>query len=543
MVWLISLFTLFGINFSIWAIIGLLRFSSEKVNGQENKHYQIHSFTGWLLILFNFFRLKILIRTTINLLKKKINWVVIKIIRFIPEKIKLVLTKNDYPAYSFLGWVDCFFTISGLKLIFNKLCNRKKLILKIKRLLNRDKKDISPNFIYFNKNKNIELFFANSENFKTFKNIKVEEVAAIIPAHNEELTIAKTINSLKQMMSAKNIYVGSDASTDKTVEIVKKLGCNVFDINPNKGKAGVLSFLIEHFELIDRYGAIIIVDADSELDKNYLTKALPLFDDPKVIAVAAHIKSKWQNHFSPKLSRLFCAYRVRLYRILQTMMRYGQTWKYTNVTSIIPGFASIYRTSALQYINIDAPGLIIEDYNMTFEVHHNKIGKIAYNPKVFAMSQDPINFKDYFKQIKRWNLGFWQTVRRHGFWFSLFSFTTGLFILEMALYGIFFLLVPIILVWFISHSFVPINLPFALPILNISQLSFFDIIIGVFLMDYFITIVISLLEKKPVLLIYGLTFIILRYIDTFIFLYTLPLAFITKSDGRWVSPQRQQITQ
>ncbi|MDP3788778.1 MAG: glycosyltransferase, partial [Candidatus Omnitrophota bacterium] len=101
------------------------------------------------------------------------------------------------------------------------------------------------------------------------------EVAALIPAHNEESGIVHTIESLKCVMPVENIYVASDASTDKTVAIAKAQGVNVLDIWPNKGKAGALAYAIEQFALGKRFKVLMIVDADAEVAIDYLKKGLP----------------------------------------------------------------------------------------------------------------------------------------------------------------------------------------------------------------------------------------------------------------------------
>ncbi|GEM_PF-1598701 len=369
--------------------------------------------------------------------------------------------------------------------------------------------------------------------------ITPNEVAALVAAHNEALTIIDNVNALKRILPARNIYVGSDASTDKTVEIARSLGVNVVDIQPNRGKAGVLVHLLKTHTLFDRYKAIMIVDADAMVDENYLKRALPFFDDPEVGAVAGHGVTRLKNSWPPRLAILFLAYRIRLWRIVQFGMRYGQTWKHTNLTYIIPGSPSMYRASVLRQLSIDAPGLVIEDFNMTFEFHRKRLGKIAYDPGIFAVHHDPYTFRDYSKQLRRWNLGFWQTMRRHGFWPSAFWFSTFFFVTELYLYSLFVLAIPFIIFWFVTHSFQPITLPILNAFSFSAQLTFLDLVIGIFLVDYFLTIVAAYFEKKPSLLFYGLGFFILRYLDAFIYIYTLPLAFIVKSDGRWVSPERR----
>ena len=486
MIWLISFFTLLGLNFTVWAIIGLIRYHIDN------------------------------------------------------NKLPKIKKRYELEPCHFRYWVFLFINLMGVKLIINSIYTQ---FYSFKKILKNFLKAnyIFPNFLMARARELIKNSHASLPNFLLNTPVKPEQVAAIIPAHNEELTIAKTIIALKRIMPAGHIHVGSDASTDKTAAIAKSLGAHVVDIRPNKGKAGVLTYLLEYFQLLYRYQAIIIVDADSEVDEHYLERALPLFDDPEVVAVAPHVKTKWIKHFIPRWSMFYTAYRVRLYRLLQAVQRYGQTWKYTNVSTIIPGFACMYRTSALKHININAPGLVIEDYNMTFEVHHQRLGRIAYSPRIFSYSQDPMNLKDYAAQVKRWNLGFWQTVRRHGFWASFFWLSMGIFMMEMLFYGFFFLVVPFFIFWFLAASFAPLPLPFTIPLWEISELRFIDFLVGIFLIDYIITIIVAWIEKKPILLWYGLGFILLRYLDAFMLLYTLPLAFWVKSDGRWVSPKRQAI--
>jgi cellulose synthase/poly-beta-1,6-N-acetylglucosamine synthase-like glycosyltransferase len=279
----------------------------------------------------------------------------------------------------------------------------------------------------------------------------------------------------------------------------------------------------------------MILDADSEVDPHYLDQALPLFDDPSVAAIAGHAFPSWEQHRRPTWRMFFVGYRVRLYKVTQAFLRYGQTWRYTNVSFIIPGFASMYRTSILPEIDISAPGLIIEDFNMTFEVHHKKLGKIAYTPRTRCMCQDPTTLRDYVKQVKRWDLGLWQTVRLHGVWPSVFWLSLATFMVEVTLQSAIFLTVPFVLVWFLIAP--GDLLMFWLPFGSV-ELRALDVLVGVILADYLLTVIVAVLERKPMLMFYGLGFLVPRWIDAFLFLITLPMAFFVRSDGRWVSPQR-----
>jgi biofilm PGA synthesis N-glycosyltransferase PgaC len=362
------------------------------------------------------------------------------------------------------------------------------------------------------------------------------DVAVLVCAHNEQQTIHLCLDAVSRLVPKCNIFVGSDGSTDDTVQIARERGCHVLDIQPNGGKARALDALIRHFAIHEHFAAALILDADAQIDEHYLEHALPLFDDPAVVAVAGHAIPGWSSSWRHAWSNFFIAYRIRLYRITQALLRYGQTWKYSNVNFIVPGFASMYRCSALRNIDIAVPGLIIEDFNMTFELQHKKLGKIAYTPKVRSISHEPHGFRDYCRQVRRWYLGFWQTVRRHGFWPSLFWLSLGTYVVEMLLQSIAFLTLPFLLAWFVVTAGESIAI--WLPPLGVVDLSLVDVALGVFVADYALTTLICTLERKPVMMLYGLGFVLLRWIDAFLFLYTLPLSFFEKSDGRWASPTR-----
>ena len=363
--------------------------------------------------------------------------------------------------------------------------------------------------------------------------ITLQDVAALVPAHNEDVGIADTLAALARAMPLGNIYVVSDGSTDQTSEIVRDFGIHVLELWPNRGKAGALVQAIEHFDLRRRYKALIIVDADTEIDSHYVERALPLINQPGVVAVAGHANNKWRHHLIPRLSMFYTAYRVRLYRTLQFSLRYAQSWRHTNVISIIPGFASMYRTCILDQVEIDVKGLVIEDFNMTFEVQRKRLGRIAYSPGISAVSHDPDNLRDYITQVTRWNLGMMQTIRRHGVWPGMFWAAFGVYLVELIVSAFFFLVAPALLIIGLLFDSPDVPLPFLsthIPLAGFAA--------SVLLLDYGMTILVAAYDRKPLLLVYGLAFYVLRYIDSFLFLLAIPKTFTTRSDGRWESPRR-----
>jgi poly-beta-1,6-N-acetyl-D-glucosamine synthase len=165
-------------------------------------------------------------------------------------------------------------------------------------------------------------------------------------------------------------------------------------------------------------------------------------------------------------------------------------------------------------------------------------------PGTKAYCQDPFTLGDYVKQVRRWTLGFWQTVRRHGVWPSLFWFALFFYILEV-------LLVASVLIITVSLGLVTL-----LPVITgeailgigwyaaaytevAAVLPLTAIVVGVFVPDYVLTCVMATVRRRPSYLFYGLFFLPMRLIDSYLTLRTIPQAWTTKdSDGRWKSPVR-----
>ncbi len=209
--------------------------------------------------------------------------------------------------------------------------------------------------------------------------LSAADVAVLIPARNEETGIAAAIVSVMRQVPGENIHVIADGCTDDTAEVAREYGVNVLVLTPARGKAGGIEAAVEHFDFSRRFRVLLIVDADTLLDEHYISRGLPLLDDPAVGAVAGYVYSSWRPGELSTLGRLLVSYRTRLWAVMQSM-KYGQTWRYTDVTPIVPGFASMYRTEILPKMELNPPGVVIEDFNMTFELRHKRLGRAHRSP-------------------------------------------------------------------------------------------------------------------------------------------------------------------
>lgn len=66
------------------------------------------------------------------------------------------------------------------------------------------------------------------------------DVAAIVPAYNEEKTIAGVVEVLLASTGIQQVIVVSDGSTDNTAAVAAKLGAHVVSLPHNLGKGGAL---------------------------------------------------------------------------------------------------------------------------------------------------------------------------------------------------------------------------------------------------------------------------------------------------------------
>lgn len=98
--------------------------------------------------------------------------------------------------------------------------------------------------------------------------------AIVIPAHNEESTIARTLDSCRDLDYPKDsigIFVVADNCTDRTALVAKEYGaiCLERHDTTNRGKGFALEFGFKQVDF-SRYEAVVVLDADCSIDQHAL---------------------------------------------------------------------------------------------------------------------------------------------------------------------------------------------------------------------------------------------------------------------------------
>lgn len=117
-------------------------------------------------------------------------------------------------------------------------------------------------------------------------------VTLIIAAYNEEKTIREKLENTLDLDYPKEklqIIVASDASTDKTIDIVKEYACHGITLNQQKERKGKSMALNDTVLRVSKGEILVFSDATTLLEKDSIIKLVRNFADQKVGAVCTKV--------------------------------------------------------------------------------------------------------------------------------------------------------------------------------------------------------------------------------------------------------------
>lgn len=230
-------------------------------------------------------------------------------------------------------------------------------------------------------------------------------VSIILPAYNEERTIAQSIErSLSQRYrGSTEIIVVDDGSTDRTYDIAKTYAdkhANVraIRLEKNQGKSYALNIGFAQAK-----GEIsVFSDTDSVLAPEAISRMVSHFKDSQVGMVAGMVVVGNERNLLTRLQQIE-------YLLSQTLIRFCQSSQ-KNVL-ICPGACTAIRTDIAKKIPV-TDRTVTEDADFTFSVW--KEGwKICQEPEAVSYTEAPANLRSLIIQRKRWLYGSLQTIAIH----------------------------------------------------------------------------------------------------------------------------------
>lgn len=228
-------------------------------------------------------------------------------------------------------------------------------------------------------------------------------VAVVVPARDEELLVAATIEALlAQDYPAMQIHVVSDASTDATARIAegyRDRGVAVHDLAVNVGKIGALRYVLDRVTT----ELFLVVDADTWSRPGAVRAMVQQFADPRVGGVTGHARvGNVQNALT--------AVQAMEYAVIVGMAkRAEQFWGglYT-----VSGAAACFRTAALRSVGGWSVATATEDIEISWRLQ--RAGwQLRYEPRAVFEVQAPVTLRALWGQRRRWVQGMVEVMALH----------------------------------------------------------------------------------------------------------------------------------
>ncbi len=337
------------------------------------------------------------------------------------------------------------------------------------------------------------------------------KVSVLIPCHNEEKSIRQCVEScLYQTRKPDQILVVNDGSTDRSGEILASFG-DAIEVLTIPQATGNKSYAQERGLAHITGDIFLATDGDTILEKDCIKEAIKAFEDQTdIVAACGYVKSTQYNWLT--------ACREIDYVIGQNLFKLAQA--YLDAIFVIPGCVGAFRTSIFKKVCTFDHDTITEDLDFTYKFH--KLGlRIVYAKKMIAYTQDPDTLSSYINQIRRWYAGGWQNLSKH---FSIVKrpnnvFQLSLNYIEGLVFSMLFFIAHIINIKFAVYFFIP----------------FFIFIVGMGAIS-------AIVRKRIDLFLYSPTYIILVYINTYVFLEQFVKQVILKRKTLiWFQPERREM--
>ena len=242
--------------------------------------------------------------------------------------------------------------------------------------------------------------------------IKKNKLAVLISARNEELVIGNLLDSINIQDYDKDlikVFVVADNCTDRTAEIARGYGATVYERFNQElvGKGYALDWLLDnirrdgYWEDID---AFLVFDADNVLTPNYISEMNKTFSDGYE-AVTSYRNSK--NYGDNWISAGYGLWYLRESKYLHNSRMLMHTSCAISGTGFLVSKRIIEKHGGWKFF------LLTED--IEFSICNVVYGeRIGYCAGAELYDEQPVTFKQSWKQRLRWSKGFFQVFGKYG---------------------------------------------------------------------------------------------------------------------------------
>ncbi|MFD6885294.1 bifunctional polysaccharide deacetylase/glycosyltransferase family 2 protein [Streptomyces sp. NPDC059957] len=230
----------------------------------------------------------------------------------------------------------------------------------------------------------------------------VPRVSAVIPAHNEQATIASCVRALLDGGCEDiDIVVVDDGSTDDTAAAARSVADPRVRVltQPNQGKPAALNAGVAHAA----HDVILMVDADTMIAPGAVARLAAAMADPSVGAVAGNTKVANRKGLLP------------LWQHLEYVMSFGlerRLFDLAGASPTVPGAIGAFRRSALASCGGISADTLAEDTDIAMALC--RAGwRVVYRSDAHARTHVPTTIPDLWHQRYRWAYGTLQSIWKH----------------------------------------------------------------------------------------------------------------------------------
>jgi len=268
------------------------------------------------------------------------------------------------------------------------------------------------------------------------------QISVVAPAHNEAEVIERTIKKFIEThypSDKKELIIVNDGSDDDTEKIVRKYAYKIIDsetglatykdqIQPlpldknivlvnrkigGLGKAQVLNDAKKYAK-----GELLFcIDADIQINKDALLRAVRHFADERVGAVIGYISIVDRGDALTGFINFE-------FSIGQKIQRVG--YDTLGIHYIIPGGCGIFRKSLFKTLGDYSSETLAEDTDMSFRLLTKTNKKVHFDPSIHVVADEPIQLMSLWNQRVRWARGNIEVTKKNIGFFGKPKYGKGL---------------------------------------------------------------------------------------------------------------------
>lgn len=122
----------------------------------------------------------------------------------------------------------------------------------------------------------------------------MKSITVVIPAFNEENTIAATVRAVQKLDYINRILVVDDGSTDQTAASAEIAGAEILKLSPNRGKGGAMNAAVQYIQT----DIVAFIDADLGQCAEQVGLILqPIINEEADLVIAAFPPAKKKGGF------------------------------------------------------------------------------------------------------------------------------------------------------------------------------------------------------------------------------------------------------